>query len=151
MKKQVAIDLIKSEIEKGTSEEAIVDMLLQDGRIGNEKVTEEKAWGLVNDVKEADDAGEADDGRALSAPLDAKTQAEAKPALPSKKPAKANGVWEEWSMRIVRDKDGNISSQDKVFKIKDVRINDEVAERLNKVVIVSGDGRTATRYFKPLQ
>jgi hypothetical protein len=55
--------------------------------------------------------------------------------------------YEKWNMRIVRDSDGSIKEFIPSFKVKDVRIDDEVAERMNRSVAISDRGY-AIKYIR---
>ena len=119
MNKKDAIAFIKSETEKGTPQGEIVEVLMSQDKLGTVKPSEDVVLALF---KEAVDDREP--GVAL-----------------------LGCNWEKWNMRIVRDANGNVKELVKTFKIKDVRIDDEVAERMNRYMLTSDRG-SATQYFK---
>jgi len=136
MLKADAIAFIKAETEKGTPEEEILEVLMSQEKLGINKPTEQLAKAWIEQAKEAD-AQNSD-------------SAENKPPVNTEKPEnsrKSGCNYEEWNMRIVRGEDGSIKELIPSYKIKDVRIDDEVAARMNMSLAISDKGY-AVKYIK---
>ena len=125
MNKKDALAFIKLETEKGTPQGDIVEVLMSQDKLGTAKPSEDIVMTLFKEALEP-----------VFNPSDLKCDP---------KPSGCN--WEKWNMRIVRDERGNIKELVKTFKMKDVRIDDEVAERMNRATLTSEKGH-AVRYFK---
>ena len=125
MNKKEAIALIKSELEKGTPEGEIIETLMSQDKISNRKPTEESVNALLEEAKggESSRDDEPDESKAASE-------------------TKSGANWEEWKVEVTLDERGNIASMTKTKKIKDVRIDDEVAQRMNAAMMTCGNGRT---------
>ena len=126
MNKKEAIALIKSELEKGTPEGEIIETLMSQDKISNRKPTEDSMKALLEEAKSTDKMPSGDE------PDEPKVASE----------TKSSANWEEWKVEVSLDESGNIASMTKTKKIKDVRIDDEVANRMNAAMMTCGNGRT---------
>ncbi|MDH6304619.1 hypothetical protein M2459_001354 [Parabacteroides sp. PF5-5] len=133
MKKQEALDLIKSELEKGTSKEEIKEILMSQEKIGNNTPTEVFVESLFpEEAVSVDDKNESIAEKNLD---EVETE-----ASPKKADAKSGCNYEKWVVAL--RKDGVV--KDKIKKVKDVNIPDHVAESLNKA---SSRGIKGTIYY----
>ena len=130
MNKKEAIFFIKSELEKGTPEGEIIETLMSQDKISNKKPTLEHVALLMIEAKRKE--GESSD---------------APPAAPKQKPSGCN--YEKWKVDVRRQENGEIVSIEKNKMLKEVRIDEETAERMNTALMTSDKGYAI--YFYPKQ
>jgi hypothetical protein len=120
MKKEEAKAFIRGELDKGVSDNEIIATLMQQEKIGNNKPTEELILDLLKLVKDNDTNITNKDDKQSEAQLE-------------------RPFYEEWQ---VDEKTG-----EKIKKVKDVKISEEIAARLNEARLTSGKGYVI-KYFK---
>jgi len=127
MKKAEAMTLIRKELGEGVEKEVIVEILLQEEKIGNQPATRELVEALVDTVEKEPKKSEAEP-----------TQ---KPAAePTSEPSKKSiFTYEKWK---VDEKDGS-----KIKMLKAIVVGEETANRLNSCGMTSSKGYTI-KYFK---
>ena len=136
MLKAEATAFIQAEIEKGTPESEILEVLMSQDKLGLNKPTEQLAKSWIEQAKEVD------------APK--VNISENQPKIEAEKPknnSQSGDNYEEWNMRIVRGENGIIKELIPSHKIKDLYLDDEVAEFLNRTISISGKGYTV-KYIK---
>jgi len=137
MNKKEAIALIKSELEKGTPEGEIIETLMSQDKISNRKPTEDSMKALLEEAKSTDKMPSGDEPDEPNVASETKSGTSRSTASQS-----TSANWEEWKVEVTLDEKGNIASMTKTKKIKDVRIDDEVANRMNAAMMTCGNGRT---------
>lgn len=141
MNKKDAIAFIKTELEKGTPEGEIIEVLMSQDKISTSNPTIETVNVLMLEAKNSGINGNA------SAP---EPNQEQKPATDTPKPSpkasrmpKKETLYEEWKVEIKKGKD---AEPEKIKKMRDMVLDPEVAERLNRSNSVSAKGY-AYRYY----
>ncbi len=117
MKTQEAIDLIQTQTAAGKTKEEITEILKSQDKIGNSNPTDEYIAGLFERAQKAPDPKKEEP----QIPIDADKSNETPPE-------KSGDNHEKW--RVETDKKGNVVN--KVKKLRDVKISDELAEMLNR-------------------
>lgn len=130
MNKKEALSLIKSEFDKETPESEIIEILMSQDKISNRKPTIEYVEQLVNEAK-----------------LE-KSDADIAPDKTKRIKQNAGCNYEKWKVDVTRNDKGEIIKIEQNKKLKDVRIDAEIAERMNEALLTSDKGYAIYLYQK---